>query len=177
VAGNRPGLTLNHSHTMEFTMNKHRASSSRTGDQSGFTLVELMIVVAVVGILTAIAYPSYTAHVLKTRRAVASGCLLELSQWMERNYTTCLAYNLTGANCAVAVTDAELPNLACRTELTNAYVFEFAPPIAPAVNPASNLYTLQAVPGGAQAGDTRCGTLTLNQRGDKGAAANTGCWR
>lgn len=144
--------------------------------QRGFTLVELMIVVAIVGILSAIAYPSYVDHIQKTRRATAAGCLSELSQWMERNYTTCLAYNLTGTGCTTAVADAQLPAPACRAELNNAYTFEFQPAASPAVNPTARTYVLQAAPVGAQAGDTRCGTLTLNQLGVKGAAAATGCW-
>lgn len=42
----------------------------------GFTLIELMIVVAIVAILAAVAYPSYQAHVIRTNRALANGCLL-----------------------------------------------------------------------------------------------------
>lgn len=141
--------------------------------QAGFTLIELMIVVAVIGILAAIAYPSYTSYVIKTRRTTAGGCLMELSQWMERNYTTCLAYNKTGTGCATAVTTAVLPSTSCRTDLTGAYTFSIA--TTPALS--ANAYQLQAVPGGPQSADTTCGTLTLNQTGSKGAASATGCWK
>ncbi len=54
---------------------------------TGFTLTELMIVVAVIGILSMIAYPSYIDHVRKARTADAMGVLLEAAQWMERQYT------------------------------------------------------------------------------------------
>lgn len=136
----------------------------------GFTLIELMIVVAIVAILAAVAYPSYLSHVQKTRRATATACLTELSQWMERNYTTCLAYNVTGAGCATAMNSANLPALSCRNEVAAAYAFSFT------ANPTASAYSLRAVPQGPQASDTRCGTLTLNQAGVKGAASASGCW-
>ncbi|MGQ2921666.1 MAG: type IV pilin protein [Hydrogenophaga sp.] len=154
------------SHLNHLRRKPHRA-------QHGFTLVELMIVVAIVGILTAIAYPSYSSYVQKTRRAAAAGCVMELAQWTERNYTTCLAYNRTGAGCTTPLTSAELPNLTCRTDLTGIYTFSYA------ANPSATAYILQAVPGAPQAGDTACATLTLNQAGAKGASGSTPavCWR
>lgn len=148
----------------------------RLRPQAGFTLIELMIVTAVVAILTAIAYPSYSAYVLKTRRATGAGCLLELAQWMERNHTTCLRYDRTGAGCTTAMDTSQLPALACRTDLGTAYVFSVA--ATPAIG--VNAYQLEAAPGGPQVNDTRCGTLSINQTGLKGATGADGaarCWR
>ena len=138
--------------------------------QNGFTLLELMITVAVVAILAVIANASYQNQVTNTRRATAAVCLTEVSQFMERFYATNLRYNTTLGGAAVAI-----PALQCRTDIAAHYTISFS------AAPTATTYTVQAVPQGAQAGrDTRCGTLTLNHTGAKtesGTGTVADCWR
>ena len=131
----------------------------------GFTLIEVMVVVVIIGILAAIAYPSYRNHVLKTRRAAAQGCLVELAQWMERFYTTNLRYDQDRSGTDV---DDLLPNTQCRQDLADYYTFSFSG------NPTATTFTLQAVPKGAQASDP-CGTLKLDEAGRR-SPTTAGCW-
>lgn len=137
----------------------------------GFTLIEIMVVVAVIAILAAIAYPSYQQSVAKTRRSAAQGCLVEMAQFMERFYTTNMRYDQNAAGVAVA-----LANPTCRAEMAAFYTFGFA-----AGQPTQSTYTIQAVPQGSQASaDAGCGTLTLTQAGTKGrsgTAALNSCWQ
>ena len=72
--------------------------------QKGFTLIELMIAVAIIGILASVAYPSYREYVNKSRRVEAKKTLIAAQQWMERFYTENFRYDKNSAN--VAVTDA-----------------------------------------------------------------------
>lgn len=123
----------------------------------GFTLIELMITVAVVAILSTLAYASYQSFVIKTRRSAAQACLNETAQMMERRYTAALSYELAPA-----------PAGACITELAGFYQFSFDPA------PTSSTYRIQAVPLDSQP-DTKCGTMTLNHQGVK-TPAIAGCW-
>lgn len=119
--------------------------------EGGFTLIELMIVVAIVGILSAIAYPSYTEYVRRGHRADARAGLLQAQQWMER------------ASTATGVYPTTLPTaLTWSNDNTKRY------DIALAAGNTNAAFTLTATPKGAQVGD-KCGTYTLSNTGVRGA--------
>ena len=135
----------------------------------GFTLIELMVVVAVMALLLAIAIPAYRDSVRKSRRAVAQTCLLEYSQYMERFYTTNLKYHETRATPAVAVT---LP-AACTHDIRDFYTlgFDSAKPVT------ATTYNLTAVPQGDQSQDA-CGTLKIDNTGKREQTGTaTDCWK
>jgi type IV pilus assembly protein PilE len=146
----------------------------QTKEQGGFNLIELMIVVAIVGIIAGIAYPSYLEQIRGTRRADCSGALVSLANAMERHYSvngSYLAAAAAGANTgAPAIYSATCP--VDGGDATYDVTIQAA---------AVSTYSLQAAPTGAQT-DDKCGTLTLTNTGVKGVAgANAGmtwqqCW-
>ncbi|MFM9914466.1 MAG: type IV pilin protein [Rhizobacter sp.] len=83
----------------------HRAGAfeaRRATAQRGFTLIELMITVAIVAVLASIAYPSYREYIDRSRRSEAQGILMESAQWMERFYAENYRYDQNTAGTAVA---------------------------------------------------------------------------
>lgn len=124
----------------------------------GFTLIEVMIVVAIVGILAAIAYPSYTEHVRRAHRAEAQTALLQAAQFMQRFYAANNAYDKDLSGTATS-----LPNKTVPASGSKLYDLDFVKDSL-----TSTKYNLQATPadGSAMAND-RCGTLTLNHLGQK----------
>lgn len=141
----------------------------KTLTERGFTLIELMIVVAVVGILAAIAYPSYQEHVRKSRRADAKAVLVEAAQYMERVYTEKFDYQ-EGSPLP------EVLNKSPSDSDPNAARFYNISFVSGTLS--ANEFTLQAVPIGAQS-DDRCGTLTLTHTGQKGQKSGMDtneCW-
>lgn len=139
------------------------AFSPRLDRARGFTLIELMVAIAIIAILAAVALPGYQSHVRKSRRAVAATCLQELAQQMERRYTTHMNY-----------TGGTLPSAPCVTDLQSAYTLQFA-----ASQPTTTTFILQAIPRGPQAGDAACMTLSLNHQGVRertGTADVKSCW-
>ena len=130
----------------------------------GLTLIEIMVVVALIGILASIALTSYQTSTRKSRRYAAQSCLMEQAQYMERYYTT--------ANNPMSYTGAVLPEATCKTNLASYYTFS--------LTSASQAFSVQAVASGTQTGDTDCRTLALNQAAQQSSssatASTTGCW-
>jgi type IV pilus assembly protein PilE len=158
----------------------------KQAQQNGFTLIELMVVVAIIGIIAAIAYPSYTESMRKSRRADAEGSLLLLANGLERFFTVNNSYCDTATvnglvaaanTCGVAGTlDTGIPLPAISGIPNNPTAFY---EISISAMPDATTYTLQATPVGAQAAD-RCGNLTLTSVGVKGFDAPgtlAECWK
>lgn len=146
---------------MAMTLRSHHGASasmpSQGRRQAGYTLLELVIVVAIISILSALAYNSYQDSAIKSRRKAATACMMESAQFLERNYTTTLAYNVNSAGVAIT-----MPPSNCRTDLGNFY--DWPDPIATAT---ARTYSIQAVPKGIQLSKDKCGTLTIDQSGTK----------
>ena len=143
------------------TEHRHGRRSGRRRAR-GFTLIELMIAVAIVAILASIANASYQSFVIKSRRAAAATCLQERAHFMERYRTTNLTY--VGA-----------PDPAqCGPDLDASYTIASG-------NVTAKTFTVTATPveGSSQAKDTKCGRLSLTQsgvRGSSGEGTEADCW-
>ena len=151
---------LNLTHITNNKQSKSIFYSENSKKQLGFTLIELMITVAIVGILAAFAYPSYTAFVTKSNRAEGQGELLRFANLQEQYFVDYRTYatNLKGLG-----------------KTTNTIITEHGHYKIRVANGADAAkFVLKAIAQAPQATiDSACTPLTINQVGQKGPA---GCW-
>lgn len=162
------------------------------GGSGGFTLVELMIVVAVVAIISMIAIPSYQEYVLRSKRAAARQVLMESAQWLERNYTaagcynfdstpSCLAQSVVGSGSATAQ-----PSALARAPSEGRASYQ----VTWSLTNSGQAFTVTATPCGdsgtscpsgsdATFKDPACGALSLTQTGSRSATNGSlaTCWQ
>jgi len=153
--------------TMKPVLKYHAAGVKKRNDH-GFTLIEVMVVVAIVGILAALAYPSYSDSVRRGDRAAARSALLESQQFMERLYAANSRYS-------TAVDGTGEPLLPARLQAIPAESPKYDLTVSAVT---LNSYTLTATPRSAT---EPCGNLTLTNTGVKGRSSTAlsvqECWR
>jgi type IV pilus assembly protein PilE len=141
----------------------------------GFTLIEIMIVVAIVGVLMAIALPSYTGYVARANRADARGQILQVAQYMQRFYAANDRFDQdrsTASNAAGLLVPASMK----RSPADGTQLYGLT------VEATAIAFTVTAVPlTGTKMANDACGSLTLTSSGVRGVAGATltrdECWK
>lgn len=127
----------------------------------GFTLVEVMIAVAIIGVIASLAYPSYLSYLRDSRRADAEGVLVEMAAWMERRYTVDGRYD----NGAINLPIQKSPRDGAARHYDVAVTAS-----------AAESFTLTATAVGGQT-EEECGNLTITQTGARGSdGPGNDCW-
>ena len=130
--------------------------------QNGFTLIELMIVVAIIGIIAGIAYPSYQRYMTESRRSDAHVALLRMADAQERFYLQNNMYTATVGNVGGSGTENNWYELAVTAANANAFTLTADSTTVPGGSPQAN-----------DVGPPDCTVITLTSAGQKTPAA---CW-
>ena len=135
----------------------------------GFSLIELMITVAIIGIIASVAFPAYTSYIAKASRADARAQLMQASQFLQRFYAANDSYSADRASNTVM---SQMPANLLQSPASGTKLYDLAMP-AGASNTTSQ-FLIQMVPTtGASMSSDQCGTLTLTSTGVRGCAVNS----
>ncbi len=144
----------------------------------GFTLIELMIVVAIIVVLAGIAIPAYNKSVMKSNRAAAKTALLDLAAREEKFYSLTNSYSATPTDLYGTGATITFPmNAPLSGQALYQIQFNSNYPITTASGTTPATYAIEAVPisGGPQASDP-CGTFYLNSAGQQSVSGSGSCW-
>lgn len=150
---------------------------------TGFTLVELMIVVIVLGILVAVALPSYQGYVIRTSRSAAKSVLLQAAARQEQYFSDHKSYADSMTDLGYASDPVNIDNQGQPAGTNIVYQVSVTPQNAARTTNATVpvlYYTLAAAPQNRQTRDTKCGTLSLREDGQRfetGTDTAYECWR
>jgi type IV pilus assembly protein PilE len=143
---------------------KENTTSKKLGS-SGFTLIELMMTVAIAAVLVTIAYASYSSQIRKSRRTEAKTALMDLAGREERLYSTTNAYSSTFSD--LGYTGSVIGNGYYQAQISN----------VTAGPPATFTLTATPVAGTSQASDTECQSFVVDQTGvQSSTGTSTTCW-
>lgn len=138
----------------------HNQFKKYSPNHVGFTLIELMVVVAIIAILAAIVLPNYSKYIAAAHRTEAQAAMLDLAQYLERQYNASFNY---------PASDNIPDSLTAPANVSTYYEINVI------VDDSKQTYIIEAEPT-AQQNDSQCGTLKLNEQGVK-SPTTSGCWK